>query len=101
MFRYVVGAVVVGLLLFGWLVVWPYIQQVPCPACKGKGFVMAGIIEIPCPYFKTAGTVAPYVRDIILVNLEKKRRAEEEKRKAEEEQWKKESESGNIAAYGQ
>src|ERR1041384_6642980 len=91
MFRYVVAAIVAGLLLFGWLVVWPYLEQVTCPGCNGKGFVMRGIIEIPCPYCKSAGKVAPYVRDIALQDLEKKRREEEAERKAEEEKMKQQS----------
>jgi DnaJ-class molecular chaperone len=62
-------------------VVWPYLQEVPCPACNGKAFVQIGIIEVPCPYCKGAGKVPPYKRDIILRKLEEKRKQEEAERK--------------------
>ncbi len=84
MFRYIVGALIVGMLLFFWLGVLPYLQEVTCPYCNGKGFVQVGIIEIPCPYCKSAGKVPPYKKEIILQQMEKKQKEEMEKQKKEE-----------------
>jgi hypothetical protein len=79
--KYIVGALVASFLVFFTWVVWPYLQEVPCPACNGKAFFQIGIIEVPCPYCKGAGKVPPFQRDIILQKLEEKRKQEEAERK--------------------
>jgi len=81
--RYIFVGLIVGILAFGWLVVRPYLQQVPCPYCKGKAFVVK-IVEIPCPACRASGKVAPYQRDDILKQMEKERKQAEEEQKQQD-----------------
>jgi uncharacterized Zn finger protein (UPF0148 family) len=83
--KFVVGGILLGLVLFFVVVIRPYMQKETCPYCAGKGFVMKGIIEIPCPICKSAGTIPPYAREKVLKIMQKEKdEAEAERKKAEE-----------------
>jgi|GEM_PF-6472622 len=84
MFRYILAAVIVGVLIFSWLFILPYFVQVTCPACGGKAIIKRGIVEIPCPYCKGRGRLAPYTRDIVVQQLEKDRKKEQEEAASEQ-----------------
>ena len=97
MFRYIVAGVVALLLVFFWFIMMPYIHQVPCPNCSGKGTLVGGLQ--PCPYCDASGNMSVYKRDIVLPEILKKRRAEQEQKFAEEKRakeneakWKEEQE---------
>jgi hypothetical protein len=90
--RYIFAALFLGMLAFFWFVARPYMQQVTCPGCAGKGFVTMGIVEIPCPYCRSSGKIAPYQRDAVLKDMQKKRQEEEEQRKRD-------AESANNPSY--
>ncbi len=64
----------------------PYIHQVPCPNCYGKGTLIGGLQ--PCPYCDASGSMSVYKRDIVLPEILKKRRAEQEEKLAEEKRMK-------------
>jgi hypothetical protein len=79
--KYVIGGLFLFLVLFFFVVVRPYMQKETCPYCAGKGFVQKGIIEIPCPYCKSSGTIPPYMRDGVLKAMRKEKDEAEAERK--------------------
>jgi hypothetical protein len=85
--RYIFGALIVGLLAFGWVALKPYLDQEPCPYCGGKAFVMRGVIEIPCPPCRGSGKIAPYQREDILKLMEKERKEKEEQEKRDAQSY--------------
>lgn len=84
MFRYIVAAVVVALLVFFTVFLLPYFRQVTCPGCGGKAIVRVGIVDVPCPYCKGRGKIADYYLDKVLKELEqvKKKKQEEDAKEA-------------------
>ena len=94
MFRYIVAAVVIGLLVFFWIFLLPYFRQVTCPACGGKAIIHQGFVDIPCPYCKGRGKIADYYLDHVLAQLEKV------KKEQQDETLKEQATATAVAAQG-